>query len=125
MSRESTGTVLRPMCLFKSLADEFGPKGVAVLMTGMGDDGAQGLGAVKAAGGMTIAQNEESCVVYGMPKAAIDRGFAVRVVGLDVMANTLQAQCMPDRKQWIWQRVRRKWQSRWRRTRFSGIEAKC
>ena len=47
---------------------------------------------------MTIAQNEESCVVYGMPKAAIDRGFAVRVVGLDVMANTLQAQCMSDRK---------------------------
>ena len=67
-------------------------------MTGMGDDGAQGLGTVKAAGGMTIAQNEESCVVYGMPKAAIDRGFAVRVVGLDVMANTLQAQCMADRR---------------------------
>ena len=62
--------------LFKSVAEEFGPKGVAVLMTGMGDDGAQGMGAVKAAGGMTIAQSEESCVVYGMPKAAIDRGFA-------------------------------------------------
>ena len=53
---------------------------------------------VKAAGGMTVAQNEESCVVYGMPKAAIDRGFAVRVVGLDAMANTLQAQCMSERK---------------------------
>ena len=38
-------------------------------MTGMGDDGAEGLGAVKKAGGMTIAQSEESCVVYGMPKA--------------------------------------------------------
>jgi hypothetical protein len=37
-------------------------------------------------------------VVYGMPKAAIDRGFAVRVVGLDVLANTLQAQCMTERK---------------------------
>ena len=84
--------------LFKSLAEEFGPKGLAVLMTGMGDDGAQGLGAVKAAGGMTIAQNEESCVVYGMPKAAIDRGFAIRVVGLDVLANTLQAQSMPERR---------------------------
>ena len=67
-------------------------------MTGMGDDGASGMGAVKAVGGMTIAQSEESCVVYGMPKAAIDRGFAVRVVGLDVLANTLQAQCMADRK---------------------------
>jgi two-component system chemotaxis response regulator CheB len=84
--------------LFKSLAEEFGAKGVGVLMTGMGDDGAQGLGAIKAAGGMTIAQSEESCVVYGMPKAAIERGFAVRVVGLDVLANTLQAQAMADRK---------------------------
>jgi two-component system, chemotaxis family, protein-glutamate methylesterase/glutaminase len=84
--------------LFRSLAEEYGSKGLAVLMTGMGDDGAQGLGAVKAAGGMTIAQSEESCVVYGMPKAAIDRGFAVRVVGLDVLANTLQAQAMADRK---------------------------
>jgi two-component system chemotaxis response regulator CheB len=84
--------------LFKSLAEEFGPKGVAVLMTGMGEDGAQGLGTVKAAGGMTIAQNEESCVVYGMPKAAIDRGFAIRVVGLDVLANTLLAQCTSDHK---------------------------
>jgi two-component system chemotaxis response regulator CheB len=84
--------------LFKSMADEFGSKGVAVLMTGMGDDGASGMGAVKAVGGMTIAQSEESCVVYGMPKAAIDRGFALRVVGLDVLANTLQAQAMADRK---------------------------
>jgi two-component system chemotaxis response regulator CheB len=84
--------------LFRSLAEEFGPKGIAVLMTGMGDDGAEGMGAVKASGGMTIAQSEESCVVYGMPKAAIDRGFAIRVVGLDLLANTLQAQCMTDRR---------------------------
>jgi chemotaxis response regulator CheB len=47
---------------------------------------------------MTIAQNEESCVVYGMPKAAIERGFALRVVGLDMMANTLQVQCMTERR---------------------------
>ena len=62
-------------------------------MTGMGDDGAEGLGAIKKEGGMTIAQSEESCVVYGMPKAAIERGYAVRVVALDVMAATLQAIC--------------------------------
>ena len=67
-------------------------------MTGMGDDGAQGMGEVKAAGGMTIAQSEDSCVVFGMPKAAIERGYAVRVVGLDVLANTLQVQCAVDRK---------------------------
>ena len=84
--------------LFRSLAEEFGPKGVAVLMTGMGEDGALGLGAVKSKGGLTIAQNEESCVVYGMPRAAIERGFALRVVPLEAMANTLQVQCMPERK---------------------------
>ena len=84
--------------LFKSVAEEFGSRSLAVLMTGMGDDGAQGMGEVKAAGGMTIAQSEDSCVVFGMPKAAIDRGYAVRVVGLDVLANTLQAQCSVDRK---------------------------
>ncbi len=84
--------------LFNSVAEEFGEKCVAVLMTGMGEDGAQGLGMVKAAGGMTIAQSEESCVVFGMPKAAIERGYAIRVVALDALANTLQVQCMQDRK---------------------------
>jgi two-component system chemotaxis response regulator CheB len=79
--------------LFHSVAEEFGPLGIAVLMTGMGDDGAQGLGAVKKAGGMTLAQSEESCVVYGMPKAAIERGYATRVVALDVLSSTLQALC--------------------------------
>ena len=72
--------------LLRSVAEEFKTQAVGVLMTGMGDDGAEGLGAVKKEGGMTIAQSEESCVVYGMPKAAIERGYAIRVVGLDVMA---------------------------------------
>lgn len=79
--------------LLRSVAEEFKGSAVGVLMTGMGDDGAEGLGAIKKEGGMTIAQNEESCVVYGMPKAAIERGYAVRVVGLDVMGSTLQAIC--------------------------------
>jgi len=79
--------------LLRSLADEFRNQAVGVLMTGMGDDGAEGLGAVKKEGGTTLAQSEESCVVYGMPKAAIERGYAVRVVSLDVMGPTLQSIC--------------------------------
>jgi two-component system chemotaxis response regulator CheB len=77
--------------LLRSVADEFKANAVGVLMTGMGDDGAEGLGAIKKEGGMSVAQNEESCVVYGMPKAAIERGYAIRVVGLDIMAATIQA----------------------------------
>ena len=79
--------------LMRSVAEEFRASAVGVLMTGMGDDGAEGLGAIKKEGGVTIAQNEESCVVFGMPKAAIERGYATRVVGLDAMSSTLQALC--------------------------------
>jgi len=79
--------------LFQSVAEEFRSQAIAVLMTGMGDDGAEGLGAVKKTGGMTIAQNEESCVVFGMPKAAIERGYAMRVVALDALSAALQALC--------------------------------
>jgi len=81
--------------LFRSVAQEFGSNAIAILMTGMGDDGAEGVGAVRAAGGLTIAQSEESCVVFGMPKAAIDKGFVSRVVPLETMANTLQVYCSP------------------------------
>jgi len=69
--------------LFHSVAQEFGLTAVGVLMTGMGDDGAEGLGAIKGAGGMTIAQSEETCVVSGMPRAAILKGYANKVIPLD------------------------------------------
>lgn len=85
--------------MFKSVADEFGERAIGVLMTGMGEDGAHGLGLVKAAGGLTIAQGEQSCVVFGMPKAAIERGHAMRVIELENMAATLQAQCGRQRVQ--------------------------
>jgi two-component system chemotaxis response regulator CheB len=79
--------------LFRSVAEEFGREGMAVIMTGMGEDGAEAMGEIKNAGGLTIAQDEESCTVFGMPRAAIERGHAMRVVSLDAMANTLTAQC--------------------------------
>jgi two-component system chemotaxis response regulator CheB len=83
--------------LFRSVAAEFGSRAVAALMTGMGDDGAHGLGLIKDAGGLTIAQSEDSCTVFGMPKAAIERGNAMRVVPLDMLANTLALQCNPEK----------------------------
>jgi len=75
--------------LFHSVAQEFGLTAVGVLMTGMGEDGAEGLGAIKAAGGMTIAQSEESCVVSGMPRAAILKGYANKVIPLEGLGTFL------------------------------------
>jgi len=69
--------------LFHSVAQEFALTSVGILMTGMGDDGAEGLGAIKAAGGMTIAQSEDTCVVSGMPRAAIIKGYANKIIPLD------------------------------------------
>jgi two-component system chemotaxis response regulator CheB len=69
--------------LFHSVAQDFGLSAVGILMTGMGDDGAEGLGAIKAAGGMTIAQSEETCVVGGMPRAAIVKGYANKILALE------------------------------------------
>jgi len=82
--------------LFQSVAQEFGNRSVGVLMTGMGDDGAVGLGAVQAAGGMTIAQSPDTCVVDSMPRAAIARGFATRVVALPNLSSVLQSKCAPE-----------------------------
>jgi two-component system, chemotaxis family, protein-glutamate methylesterase/glutaminase len=84
--------------LFNSVAQEFGNKAVAVLMTGMGEDGAAGLGAIQASGGFTIAQSPDTCIVDSMPRSAIDRGFASRVVSLPALASMLQARCTPDRQ---------------------------
>jgi len=72
--------------LFRSVAQEYGPLATGVLMTGMGSDGAQGLGEIMGAGGHTLAQDKESCAVYGMPRIAVERGYANKIVSLAEMA---------------------------------------
>jgi two-component system, chemotaxis family, protein-glutamate methylesterase/glutaminase len=79
--------------LFHSVAQEFALTAIGLLMTGMGDDGAEGLGAIKAAGGVTLAQSEETCVVSGMPRAAMMKGFVNKVLPLDGIASYLVKQC--------------------------------
>lgn len=72
--------------LFESVAQDYGPAAAACLLTGMGRDGAQGLLKVRQAGGFTIAQNEASSVIYGMPREAALIGAATRVLGLEEIA---------------------------------------
>ncbi len=74
--------------LFNSCAENLGANAVGVILTGMGADGADGLLAMKNAGAKTIAQDEQSCVVFGMPKEAINRNAANHVLPLDRIANT-------------------------------------
>jgi two-component system chemotaxis response regulator CheB len=72
--------------LFRSVAISVGCKATGIIMTGMGDDGAQGMLELKAAGAITIAQDETSCVVFGMPKEAIALGAVDIVVPLEKIA---------------------------------------
>jgi len=77
--------------LFRSAAQAAGPHAAGVIMTGMGDDGAGGLLEMREAGALTIAQNEATCVVFGMPREAIRRGAAKFVMPLDSIAPTIMA----------------------------------
>ncbi len=77
--------------LFQSAAAVAGGNGLGVLLTGMGKDGAQGLLAMRQAGAHTIAQDEASCVVFGMPKAAIELGAAIEIAPLHDIAARLLA----------------------------------
>ena len=73
--------------LFRSAARYAGKNCVGVIMTGMGDDGARGMAEMKEAGAFNIAQDEKSCVVFGMPNEAIKKGAVDRVVSLDKIAS--------------------------------------
>jgi two-component system chemotaxis response regulator CheB len=84
--------------LFRSAAEHAGAHAVAALLTGMGSDGARGLQALRAVGARTLAESEESCVVYGMPRAAIKLGVVDQVASLEQMpAAILQALAEPVR----------------------------
>lgn len=80
--------------LFNSLLECGGKNIVAALLTGMGSDGAKGLLSIKQAGGYTIAQDEFSSVVWGMPKAAVDLGAAHEIVALDKVTQRLLHQAI-------------------------------
>ncbi len=75
--------------LFRSVARAAGCNALGVIMTGMGDDGAQGLLAMRQAGAHTVAQDRDSCIVYGMPKEAVELGAAVQIVPLSAIAQTI------------------------------------
>lgn len=75
--------------LFRSMAEQYGDQAIGVIMTGMGGDGAEGLGQMKRAGGYTLAQDRDSCAVFGMPRVAIDRGYVDEVLTLSEIAPRL------------------------------------
>jgi len=75
--------------LFRSAARSAGSNAVAIIMTGMGDDGARGMREVKQSGGVTVAQDEATSIVFGMPKEAIALGCVDRVLPLQMLANEL------------------------------------
>ena len=77
--------------LFRSVANQFAGKAMAVILTGMGNDGALGLRLLKRHGCFVIAQHELSCVVYGMPKAAVDAGVVDEVLPLEAIAGRIVA----------------------------------
>ncbi|MDQ3110323.1 MAG: chemotaxis-specific protein-glutamate methyltransferase CheB [Bacteroidota bacterium] len=76
-------------CLMMSVAEVYGKRSIGVILTGMGKDGTEGIISISNAGGYTIAQNEETCVVYGMPKAAVDSGCVNQVVPLNEIGGFL------------------------------------
>jgi two-component system chemotaxis response regulator CheB len=74
-----------------SVAGVYGPRALGVILTGMGSDGVEGMRAIRHAGGRTLAESEETCVIYGMPKAASEAGVVDESIPLDRMADEILA----------------------------------
>jgi len=77
--------------LMVSAAEVYGARVIGVVLTGMGSDGTEGLRAIQASGGRTLAESEDTCVIYGMPKAALEAGVVERAAPLDRMAGEILA----------------------------------
>ncbi|BCV24945.1 CheB methylesterase domain-containing protein [Gelria sp. Kuro-4] len=77
--------------LFASVAAACGPLGIGVILTGMGSDGAEGLLKLRRAGGVTLGEAEASCVVFGMPRAAWEKGAVTRLLPLPELATAVAA----------------------------------
>jgi two-component system chemotaxis response regulator CheB len=75
--------------LFRSAARYAGKKAIGIIMTVMGDDGSRGMAVMKEAGSFNIAQDEKSCVVYGMPQEAVKRNAVDLILPLDQIARTM------------------------------------
>jgi two-component system chemotaxis response regulator CheB len=92
LSMEPADSLHRPSVdvLFNSVAEQFPRQVLAMILTGMGSDGTRGMVALKGKGAHTIAEAEESCVVYGMPRAAFERGCVDQVAPLQDMAGILR-----------------------------------
>jgi chemotaxis response regulator CheB len=89
---EPAGSLHRPSIdvTFHSAAQHLGPKAMAVLMTGMGKDGAVGLAALRAKNAITIAQEPLTCTIDSMPKSAIELGAAMHIAGPDALPELLR-----------------------------------
>lgn len=91
VTEEPAGALYKPSAnvLISSVATAVGKRGLGVILTGMGNDGCEGVRDLKGKGGRALAQSDSTCVVYGMPKAIVDDGLADEIIDLDDMAESI------------------------------------